>query len=254
MKKENIFFIGFLVLIAVVAGGYIIYEQSSRNAAPASQVSFPNSQSHKNKENEPREEREEQYPEGDKTEEERNATEISQLTASHPSLLEEKHHTANKGSGLSMDPTGIINPLPVSPLEQGDSEAAEASHNLRIRNSHLESRVTTQVRDIETLRTRVSELNETIVSLTDNLEEQQRISNRLQRTTNAQVQQNQQPSQRTSELSSSIELVRISGDQAWLRTPDGRTYIAEQGDSVGSEFIIGIESDRVVTSSGEISQ
>lgn len=256
MKNENLAFLVFGLFVAVAAGGYITYEQSARKSAPVSQVSFPSSQAQQNQESQSPGEREEQYPEGHQTEEERNAAEINQLPEAHPSLLEDNNLTSNEGSGLAMDPANIIvNPFPVPPLEEGDSEAAEANHNLRIRNIGLESRVASQVRDIETLRTRVSEMNETIARLEGELEEQQRVNSRMQRTSDSSpTQQNQQPRQRTTEHSSGIDLVRISGDQAWIRTPDGRTYIVEQGDSVGSELVIGIERDRVVTSSGVISQ
>lgn len=161
----------------------------------------------------------------------------------------------NTGSGIIQDPA------PVPPAEREGGEMAKALRNLRIQTEGIQQRMIAQGQALRSLQQQVNGLTQKRREHQESLNEAQQTNEALRSQLSGKglyaqpnsEQQLESSTERTGERNK-YQLTKLLEDQAWIHTPQGRTYIVEEGDWFGDEYVISINSvdNAIITTAGEL--
>lgn len=221
MKIENKVFLGFAVIVCLCAAGYIAYSDSEAGNPNPSSMAF-SSQSKKDTHQPPEETVPEKKP---------------YLTLSAEDRGAEEEAEAERAK-----------------------EVGRTLRNLNVKTESIQKGLITQYQTIETLKQQVTALAQARHQDQEKMESLEHSYKKLQEKFQQRVQPQEISVRRDSKVNAKskmqkgYQVTKIFDDQAWIKTPKGRTYIVEEGEWFGSEYVISINSaeHKVVTTAGDL--
>ncbi|MDL4860783.1 hypothetical protein NPJ88_000400, partial [Halomonas elongata] len=149
---------------------------------------------------------------------------------------------------------GILrDPVPVPPAERSGDEIAQALRNLRVQAEAFQERLAVQGQTLRTLQQQINELKQAGQDYQEQLVAMQRSNEALRNDLSGQaLYESSRPDTNAMESASKsdgYQLTKLFEDQAWILTPQGRTYIVGEGEWFEDEYIISIDNanHKVVT-------
>ncbi|OWV31241.1 hypothetical protein [Halomonas campaniensis] len=242
MKPENKVFLGGALAVLLLAFGYVLYINigGGGNTAP-SEVAFSNTS-------------------GAQNEVQGGAANDSQNQSSRETEVPETTYAAPEADSQMEAPRVVDYPTPVPAAERDGGEVAQALRNLRVQTEAFQQGLIAQGQALRSLEQQVDELVQNRQQYQTELSEMQRSNNALRSELSGKAlyaQSNSADEGRTQNrntTSHGFRLTKLLEDEAWIHTPQGRTYIVGEGDWFGNEYVISINNRErtVVTTAGEL--
>lgn len=257
MKTENKVFLGGAAAVFIAAFAYIGYintgSSGSNNPSDMAFSSSPNTGNSRSLEQEQA-----------RSNVERSSTQGSMPTAqqdmSPQGTVDPQAASTSSGENDNTGSDLIQDPAPVPPAERDGGEVAQALRNLRIQSEGIQRRLMAQGQALRSLQQQVNEITQDRRDQQESLDEVQRANEALRselsgKALYAQSSAEQQVgSKERGGEGNGYQLTKLLEDQAWIHTPQGRTYIVGEGDWFGAEYVISINSadNAVITTAGEL--
>lgn len=221
MNIENKVFLGVAVIVCLGTAGYITYSDSEAGNPNPSNMAF-SSQSKKDAHQPPKDTVPEKKPDLTPSAEDRGAEEEAEA--------------------------------------ERTKEVGRTLRNLNVKTESIQKRLIAQYQTIETLKQQVTALAQARHQDQEKMESLEHSYEKLQEKFQQRAQPQEISARQTSKVNTERKMqkgyrvTKIFDDQAWIKTPQGRTYIVEEGEWFGSEYVISINSAEhtVVTTAGDL--